>query len=251
MSPGRRATAPALSALCLIAAGTWAGAQGTQSPRPGLTAQQTKQAVEIARGAMVELRKKTEGASKPEVDRREYVVAVELLRTDEKGDGERAVTPEDQTKDKEQTRTKEKDNGKARRPGPLAVVTSYRYFDDITVFATVDLGTGRVVDLQAAQHLRTALSAEEFEEAKVLARDQSEPVKALYQRFGDKLSVYPQFSQYTAKDDPRVHRVVHLTYRVGTRDLSYPRPVIDLTTRRVVTPEPEAEPRPRPRRPGP
>ena len=57
-----------------------------------------------------------------------------------------------------------------------------------------------------------------------MARERSEQVKALYQKFGDKLSVYPQFSQYTAKDDPRVHRVVHLTYRVGTKDLSYPRP---------------------------
>ena len=34
-------------------------------PRPGLTAQQTKEAVKLARGAMVELRKKTEGAVGP------------------------------------------------------------------------------------------------------------------------------------------------------------------------------------------
>ena len=115
------------------------------------------------------------------------------------------------------------------------MVTSYRYFDDITVFATVDLGTGRVVEVQAAQHLRTALSEGEYEEAKAMARQRSEPVKELFEKFGDKLSVYPQFSQYTPKGDPRVHRVVHLTYRVGTKDLSYPRPMVDLTTREVVT----------------
>src|SRR5208337_469141 len=95
--------------------------------------------------------------------------------------------------------------------GPLALVTSYRYFDDITVFATVDLGAGRIVNLEAAQHLRTALSDEEYEEAKALAREHSEQVKALYQKFGDKLSVNPQFSQFTVKDDPRIHRVIHLT----------------------------------------
>jgi hypothetical protein len=74
-------------------------------------------------------------------------------------------------------------------------------------------------------------------------------VQALYQRFGDKISVYPQFSQFVVKDDPRVHRVLHLTYRVGTRDLSYPRPFVDLSTRQVVTPPPEAMPAPRRVRP--
>jgi hypothetical protein len=82
-----------------------------------------------------------------------------------------------------------------------------------------------------------------------MARDRSGEVKALYERFGDKISVYPQFSQYTAKGDPRVHRVVHLTYRVGTKDLSYPRPLVDLTTRDVTTPPPEAMPTPRRGRP--
>ena len=53
------------------------------TPRPGLTARQTKQAVELAHGAMQELRKKTEGATEPEADRREYVVNVELLSAQE------------------------------------------------------------------------------------------------------------------------------------------------------------------------
>jgi hypothetical protein len=239
-----RAIVLGASAVGTIAAGTWAVAQGTPSPRPGLSLEQTKQAVEIARGAMVELRKKTEGASLPDVDRREYVVGVELLTTKEPAESKPA---DDEPAKAETGPSKEKAKAKVRptAPGPLAVVTSYRYFDDITVFATVDLGTGKVVGLEAAQHLRTALSEEEYEDAKAMARERSDEVKALYRRFGDKISVYPQFSQYTAKSDPRVHRVVHLTYRVGTRDLSYPRPIVDLTTRRVTTPPPEAIPEPR------
>ena len=134
-------------------------------------------------------------------------------------------------------------------PGPRAIVTSYRYFDDITVFSTVDLNTGRVVHVEAAQHLRTPLSQSEFEEAQEMARDKSDEVKRLYERFGDDLSVYPQFSQFTVKDDPRIHRVVHLNFRVGKRDLSYPRPQVDLTTRMVETPPaPRPEPEPKPRR---
>jgi hypothetical protein len=254
MSHRPRLSALAVSALGLIGFVAWAPAQGTPSPRPGLTAQQTKQAEEIAREGMVELRKKTEGAAKPDVDRREYIVGVELLSTKEpesqakpaepKATTESPETPPGQTpKAKDSEKTSKKLS--ARVPGPLALVTSYRYFDDITVFATVDLGMGRIVNLEAAQHLRTALSDEEYEEAKALAKERSVQVKALYQRFGDTLSVYPQFSQFTVKNDPRIHRVIHLTYRVGTKDLSYPRPVVDLTTREVVTPAPEAFPKQR------
>ena len=69
--------------------------------------------------------------------------------------------------------------------------------------------------------------------------------QGIYQKFGDKLTVYPQFSQFVAQDDPRIHRVVHLTYRVGKKDLSYPRPFVDLTTRKVTTPAAESFPTPR------
>ena len=199
----------------------------SQRPRPGLTAQQTKRAVEVARGTMHELRRKTEGASEPDADRREYIVNVELLNAKED-----EPTPEEVAK-----------GDATKRPVPRAVVTSYRYFDDLTVFSTVDLNTGKVVDVQASQHIPTPLSDGEYEEAIDLAREKSDEVKRLYERFGDQLTVYPQFSQFTVKEDPRRHRVVHLNYRVGKRDLSYPRPQVDLTTREVNVPAPEAEPK--------
>jgi hypothetical protein len=205
-----------------------AGAQSQPpSPRPGLTAQQTKQAVELAKGAMRELRKKTEGADERDADQREYVVNVELLAR----------------KESESSPDGEKTKVKANVPGPRAIVTSYRYFDDITVFSTVDLESGRVVDVQAAQHIPTPLSDAEFDEAVAVAREKSEEIKKLYEQFGDQLKVYPQFSQFTVKDDPRIHRVVHLNYRIGKHDLSYPRPQVDLTSREVETPAPEAEPK--------
>jgi len=254
MSLRPRLTALIVAALGVIGVGAWAAAQGTPSPRPGLTAQQTRQAVNIARESLVELRKKTEGAARPDADRREYVVGVELLAAKEPENPSRPAQPNAKTAPPEgspgtTTKAGEGEKAATKPPaavrGPMALVTSYRYFDDITVFATVDLGAGRIINLQAAQHLRTALSDEEYEEAKALAKERSEPAKALYEKFADKLSVNPQFSQFTVKGDPRIHRVIHLTYRVGTRDLSYPRPVVDLTTREVATPAPEVFPKPR------
>jgi hypothetical protein len=202
-----------------------AGAQGEPpSPRPGLTAQQTKRAVELAKGAMRELRVKTEGAADRDADPREYVVNVEFLPR--KQDGPSAAGGPSKT------------TAATKADGPRAVVTSYRYFDDITVFSTVDLSTGRVVDVQAAQHVPTPLSDSEFEDAVAVAREKSDEVKKLYHQFGDQLKVYPQFSQFTVKDDPRLHRVVHLNYRIGKRDLSYPRPQVDLTSGEIQTPAP-------------
>ena len=190
---------------------------------------------------------------------REYVVGVELLassvasspaktnptRPGETDRGDSKAVPTE----KENAKPNETEKVNPTTTSPRAVVTSYRYFDDITVFSTIDLGTGRVVKVEAAQHLRTPLSQVEFDEAQELACDKSDEVKQLYERFGDQISVYPQFSQFTIKDDPRVHRVVHSNYRVGKRDLSYPRPRVDLTTRQVELPPPEPpETAPRPRR---
>lgn len=209
-------------------------------PRPGLTAQQTQDAIKLAQGAMVELRKKTQGADRPEADHREYVVGVELQAdkppppaATAKGDEKGATTP-----------------NPTPQPGrgPTAVVTLYRYFDDITVFSTIDLGTGKVLDVQAAQHLRTPLSDAEFDEAQALAREHSPGVQQLHERFGAQLTAYPQFSQFTLEGNPRIHRVVHLTYRVGKRELSFPRPQVDLTDRTVETPAPDPVLKLRPRR---
>jgi hypothetical protein len=219
-----------------LASATTTRGQGPDRPRPGLTARQQTEAVDLARGAMRELRKQTQGALAPDADMREYVVGVELVVDKKRSQKEHGETAN--------TRPAEKEAATDRPAGPRALVTSYRYFDDITVFSTVDLATGKVVDVQAAQHMRTPLSGGEFDEAKNLAREQSDSVKQLYESYGDHVKVYPQFSQYTLKDDPRVHRVVHLTYRVGSRDLSYPRPQVDLTTRRVETPPPEPQPSP-------
>jgi hypothetical protein len=230
MTMGRKSLAAStasagLLALALLARAAALPQGGDERPRPGLTAQQAKQAIELAKDAMRELRKNTDGATEPSADQREYVVGVELLARKDPQSKVKAGSPK----------------GKAApKPEALqAVVTAYRYFDDITVYATVDLKTGRVVDVQALRHMRTPLSDAEFEEAVAFARARSSEVKKLYERYGDQLTVYPQFSQYTTKDDPRVHRVVHLTYRVDKHDLSYPRPQIDLTTRQVETPAPE------------
>jgi hypothetical protein len=240
-----------LAALALASA---SGPQGPpERPRPGLTAQQTKEAISLAKGAMRELRKKTEGASAPGADTREYIVGVELLtaRSSRPASKEANSGETDPAKSKPAEQPEEELEAKAQRAGPLAVVTSYRYFDDVTVFFTIDLETRRLVNLEAAKHLRTPLSEAEFEEAKELAKEKSDEVKRLYERFGKELTAYPQFSQFTIKDDPRVNRVVHLTYRVGKRDLSYPRPEVNLTTNEVETPppEPDAEAVPKRRRP--
>ena len=104
--------------------------------------------------------------------------------------------------------------------------------------AVVDLETGKTTNLDAAQHVRTPLSGDEYAFAQALAKEKSEEVKALFAKYGDRIEVYPQYSQYTPDGDTRNHRVVRLTYRVGGRDLSVPRPIVDLTTLKVEVPKP-------------
>lgn len=204
----------------------WAPAQQeVAAPRPGLTADQTRQAIRAAGQALAEARPKPAGApaddGRPAPKRREYVVGVERLvaKGALKGDNPPASgAPE----------------------AGRAVVTIYRYEDDSTVYSVVDLASGRVVDTQTAQHARTPLSDGEYQYAQDLAAERVAEVRELKAKFGKRLSTYAQFSQHTPEGDERVHRVVHILYRVDKRDLSAPRPVVDLTAQTVTVPAPEA-----------
>ncbi len=205
-------------ALGLLGSGA-AFADEPPRPRLGLTAAQTRQAVRIAADSMAEARQKAPVPRPPDADPREFVVSV--VRLDEKT---RAAKPP------------------VDEEAPAkAVVTTYRYADDTTIYSTVDLATGRTIDVSTAQHMQTPLSDGEYEAAKALAREQSDEVKALYEKFGKRIDVYAQFSQATPKGEDRVHRIVLILYRVDKRDLSSPRPMVDLTTRKVTIPKPEDE----------
>ena len=135
-------------------------------PRPGLTAQQTKEAVNLAKGAMVELRKKTEGASTPGADLREYIVGVELLaprnlssKRENRRGSRRGRAP--QAKPEQEEKQQEKAKGPGRWPSSPRIATS-----TTSPCFRRSTGAGRVVKVEAAQHLRTPLSDGEFEEAK-------------------------------------------------------------------------------------
>jgi len=223
MMTGRMQAAAVAAAVLGLTATASGQERETPPPRAGLSALQTREAVRIAGPSLKDQREKAEGADAPDVDPREYVVGVErIYPKDAKGADPKAEAP-------------------AR-----AVVTSYRYFDDTTVYAVVDLATGKPVEVTTSRHTQTPLSDGEYEAAKTMAREGTDEVKALYARFGKRLEVYPQFSQYTPDGETRVHRVVHLLYRVDRRDLSAPRPVVDLTTRKVVIMRPEGQPEPEP-----
>ncbi len=157
-----------------------AGAQGTTpQPRPGLTAQQTKDAIKLAKGAMTELRKKTEGASLPTADVREYVVGVELLV----GQGDNSVPPRKEThprrtprrrritirRKRRRSRAKaESDSERQKARGPwsprIATLTISRSFRSST------WGPGASSTSRPPSTCDTPLSDDEFADAQTLAR---------------------------------------------------------------------------------
>ena len=195
--------------IFLILAGVTSGQEPSKA-RTGLSREQSAQAVMASEAAVKDLRDKLPVAVAPEADRREYVVGVEVLTEKEAA---ALKSPTKSTK---------------------ALVTTYRYFDDTTILTTVDLATGKAVDVQTAQHIRTALSDAEYAEAQRLAREQVADVRLIYDKIGEAdVEVFPQYSQFSPAGSETIHRVVHLTYRVRGRDLAAPKPMVDLTARTV------------------
>ncbi len=103
-------------ALVMAGAGSPALAQGTAVPRPGLTAQQTRTAVTVARDKMAELRRQTPGAEQPGADRREFVVGVELLATKEPAPGPAKAGDQGATESGNPASTKPDDGGQGAAP---------------------------------------------------------------------------------------------------------------------------------------
>ena len=79
------------------------------------------------------------------------------------------------------------------------MVTSYRYFDDITVFSIIDLETGAWSETPGAQHLHTPLSDDEFDEAQTLAREKATKSNSFTSDSARHMRVNAQFSQYNSR----------------------------------------------------
>ena len=191
-----------------------ADAQGQPpSPRPGLTAQQTKQAVELAQGAMVELRKKTEGAAGPDADRREYVVGVELLVAKEPTASRRRRSRTPRRSAKQPEKQKERESDRNRPPGPcwsprIAISTISPSFRRSTWGPAHRQRAGRPAHAHPAlrRRIRGGQGVGAREE-----RGSQEALRAIRRKAQRRSPVQPVH----VKDDPRTHRVVHLNYRIG------------------------------------
>ena len=187
------------------------------SPGPGLTAQQTKEAVKLAKGAMTELRKKTEGANEPDADVREYVVNVELLVAKENP----PTRPPRTHREGEAQAEKENEKGQERSRKPRA---RRAVGDLVSLLRRYHGFLDRRPGYRARRRRPGCPALPRRFPMPSSTRPRSWRVRKATRSNGStsdsarNSASIPQFSQFTVKDDPRVHRVVHLNYRVGKRD---------------------------------
>lgn len=127
--------------------------------------------------------------------------------------------------------------GNARR----ALVQHYRYAGDQTITTIVDLSAGRVVDVRVAEHAPSALSREEFEEARKLAMADPRVQEALGANRGN-VEVEPLVVRASQGDPLFGHRVVRLLFRRGRDYLTAPDVHVDLTDRKVMVRTPPPQP---------
>lgn len=120
------------------------------------------------------------------------------------------------------------------RADRLALLTVYRYREDTTIFATVDLNTEKPVKVETVAHRATRLAEEEAAAAKKLALADPQVKKALAP-VGGKAEIGTLHPYVPASDtDPgRGRRLVRLSFRVGDDYLAAPRVTVDLTARTV------------------
>ena len=84
-----------------------------------------------------------------------------------------------------------------------AVVTYYRYFDDLTVTAVVDLETGKTTNLDACSTFARLFRAMSTHSPRHSPKRESEEVKALFAKYGEQDS---DFTLSTANTRPMVTR---------------------------------------------
>jgi hypothetical protein len=117
----------------------------------------------------------------------------------------------------------------------LALVTLYRYADDLTIRKTVDLTNGVLLDTRSTPHLTPPLTRLEHDAARALALQHPEIRAALGPKIGD-VTVEALLVRMPDPLDPLFgHRVVSLLFRTPGGYLSIGREVIvDLTDNAVL-----------------
>jgi ribosomal protein L21E len=117
-----------------------------------------------------------------------------------------------------------------------AIAIYYRYEGDLGILVHVDVGAGKVTQVEAVPHLPTSLTDEELAEAEKRARADRDVARALA-RYADgpKIEVDAQMALTVDPKDPNYHhRVVRLNFRRGREYLlRVPTVDVDLTTGRV------------------